>query len=103
MKRRPEKIRTFTIAGRRWRWRYVRMRTLFGLCNYTERTVTIDATRSTAGLVRLDTEIHEALHALQAFATEEHTEETATTLARILWDLGYRLTDPATGRAYVGE
>lgn len=103
MKRRAEKARTFTIAGRRWRWRYLRMRTLFGLCDYGSRTVTIDATRSHAGLLRLDTEIHEALHALQAFATEEHTAETASTLAGILWDLGYRLTDPATGRAYVGE
>jgi hypothetical protein len=79
------------------------MRDKFGLCDYAERTVTIDATRSTAGLVRLDAEIHEALHALQAFAAEEHTAETATTLAQILWEIGYRLTDPSTGLAREGE
>jgi len=35
----------------------------------------------------------EALHAIQGFASEEHTEEVATTLANILWSLGYRRQD----------
>jgi hypothetical protein len=45
------------------------------------------------GVERLDTELHEALHALQSFASEEHTAEVATALAQILWQLGYRLTE----------
>jgi hypothetical protein len=100
---RGEPARRFTIGGRSWKWVYRRMRRLYGLCDYGSRTVTIDATPSTAGLVRLDTEIHEALHALQAFATEEHTAETASTLAAILWSLGYRLTEPHDGRGYLGD
>lgn len=102
MKRR-EPTRRFTIAGRVWRWMYRPLRRNYGTCDYTSRVVTIDATPSTAGLIRLDTEIHEALHALQAFATEEHTTETASTLAAILWKIGYRLTDEHGGRAYLGD
>jgi len=97
------KSRRFKIGGRPWRWLYRRMRSNYGLCDYSSRTVTIDATPTTSGLVRLDTEIHEALHALQAFATEEHTAETASTLASILWELGYRLTDRHDGRGYLGD
>lgn len=95
--------RTFTIGGRRWRWLYRPMRTNYGLCDYGARTITIDASASHAGQDRLDTEIHEALHALQAFATEAHTAEVAATLAAILWQLGYRLTDQVDGRGYIGQ
>lgn len=96
-------IRDVKIGGRSWRWRYKPMRAYFGLCDYTARMITIDASRSHVGQARLDTEIHEALHALQAFATEDHTAEVASTLADILWRLGYRLTDPVDGRGYIGQ
>lgn len=100
MKRRESFV--FTIAGRRWAWRYKAMRTLYGLCDYNSRTITIDTGQG--GKTRLDSEIHEALHAIQAFATEEHTADAATTLAEILHGLGYRLTEPAGGsRAYLGD
>lgn len=82
---------TFTIAGQRWRWRYKAMRNHHGQCDYTNREIFIDTAQ--AGRPRLDSEIHEALHALQPFATEEHTAEAAKTLAEILWRLGYRLTE----------
>lgn len=97
------KARRFSIAGRVWRWIYKPLRNDYGVCNYTERTITIDSGRAHAGLERLDTEIHEALHALQAFATEEHTADVASTLAGILWGLGYRLTEEHAGRGYLGE
>jgi hypothetical protein len=42
---------------------------------------------------RMDTTIHEALHALLPFADEECVTKTATDLARLLWRLGYRRTD----------
>lgn len=103
MKPRREPARKFVIGGHRWTWVYRRMRNNYGTCDYGSRVVTIDATPSTAGLARLDTEIHEALHALQAFATEEHTAQTATTIAEILWDIGYRLTDRHDGRGYLGQ
>lgn len=92
---------TFTIAGRRWRWRYRQMRQYWGLCNYTARQIDIDPRQD--GLHRLDSELHEALHAIQAFANEQHTAEAATTLASIMWGLGYRLTEPRAVRVYVGE
>lgn len=81
----------FQIDGQAWKWLYksLRKRGLHGLCNYDEQTVTICSTMS--GIDRFDTEIHEALHALQGYASEEHVAEVATTLAKILWELGYRL------------
>lgn len=94
---------SFLIGGRRWRWVYRSMRSCWGLCDYSSRTIAIDASRQHAGRLLLDTEIHEALHALQAFATEEHTAEVATTLADILWGLGYRRTGAAPPRAYLGD
>lgn len=97
------KPRTFEIAGRRWRWKYRPMRSNYGLCDYTNRTITIDSSSSHSGRAMLDTEIHEALHALQCFASEEHTAEVAEALAGILHELGYRKTSPASGRGYLGE
>lgn len=95
--------RRFTIGGRAWRWVYRPMRTCWGLCDYSARTISIDSSKSHVGKMLLDTEIHEALHALQAFATEEHTAAVATTLADILHGLGYRRTGESPGRAYLGE
>ena len=93
---------TFRIAGRQWRWRYKPMRAYHGLCDYTNREITIDTAQD--GATRLDSEIHEALHAIQAFATEEHTADAAATLSGILYGLGYRLTEQADKkRVYCGE
>ena len=81
----------FRIDGKAWQWLYksLKRRGLHGLCNYDEKTVTICSTMS--GIDRLDTEIHEAIHALQGYASEEHVAEVASTLAGILWEIGYRL------------
>lgn len=80
----------FNIAGRPWRWVYksLRRRGLLGLCDYEKTTVTICT--SVKGFEHLDTAIHEALHALQGYASEDHVAEVATTLSQILWTLGYR-------------
>jgi hypothetical protein len=43
------------------------------------------------GLDRLDTICHELLHACQGYASEEHVAEVATTLATVLWQIGYRM------------
>lgn len=80
----------FWIDGDKWKWIYksLRRRKLAGFCDYENRTVAICTSQK--DLDRLDTEIHEALHAMQWFASEEHTTQCATTLAGILWRLGYR-------------
>lgn len=91
------KIRTLRVQidGKPWRWVYKRIAqskdglTVCGKCDWATRTVSISLTLD--GLDRLDTEIHEALHAMQGFASEEHVTEVATTLAGLLWRLGYRI------------
>lgn len=89
----------FTIDGKPWKWVYRSLRrikpTTLGLCDWDATTVTICS--SCEGLERLDTELHEALHAMQGFASEEHTEQVATTLAEILWKLGYRRDSASPG------
>lgn len=93
----PGKSRTLRVQidGKPWRWVYKRIpqsndgMTVYGKCDWATRTVSIS--RSIDGLDRLDTEIHEALHAMQGFASEEHVTEVATTLAGLLWRLGYRI------------
>ena len=87
----------FKIDGKSWRgvYRSLKRRALHGLCNYDQKTVTICS--SVKDVDRLDTEIHEALHALQGYASEEHVAEVATTLAGILWEIGYRLPGEQNG------
>jgi hypothetical protein len=95
----------FTINDKPWNWVYRSLRrlrpTTLGLCDWDSSTVTICT--SCEGLDRLDTEIHEALHAMQGFASEEHTESVATTIAKILWELGYRLPDTGPERPSRGR
>lgn len=88
----------FLIDGKQWRWVYKRIpqdkdgATIYGKCDWEKRTVSIS--KNLDGVDRLDTEIHEALHAMQGFASEEHVTEVATTLATLLWTLGYRIPAP---------
>lgn len=42
------------------------------------------------GRARLETIIHEALHALNPTHSEEHVTQQASDIAKILWFLGYR-------------
>jgi hypothetical protein len=80
----------FKIAGDTWQvvYKSLKRRKLCGLCDYDKRTITICT--SLSDLDELDTLIHELLHACQGYASEDHVAEVATTLANILWRLGYR-------------
>lgn len=51
------------------------------------------------GRARLETEIHEFLHAANPTHSEEHVTQQGKDLARILWCLGYRLREDANGSA----
>ena len=84
---------TVVIDGQRWQlvFRSLRRRNLCGLCEYDKRRVSICT--SLEGMERLDTICHELLHACQGFASEEHVAQTATVLATVLWQLGYRMED----------
>ena len=85
----PRNLRA-NIAGHSWSlvFRSLKRRKLYGLCDYEKKTITICT--SVQGVDELDTLCHEVLHACQGFAAEEHVAEVATTLATILWQLGYR-------------
>ena len=81
------------VCGQQWElaFRSLKRRQLCGLCEYDRKRVSVCT--SMRGLDRLDTICHELLHACQGFASEEHVAEVATTLATVLWQLGYRLED----------
>jgi hypothetical protein len=81
------------ICGRQWQliYRSLRRRQLCGLCEYDKHTISICT--SIKGLEELDTICHELLHACQGYASEEHVAEVATTLATVLWQLGYRMEE----------
>jgi hypothetical protein len=91
-----KKTFSFVIDGQKWKWSYKSLKRMkprvLGLCDYENKIVSVCT--SCEGIERLDTELHEALHAMQGFASEEHTEQVATTLAQILWRLGYRRSEP---------
>jgi len=87
------KTRHIKIAGQQWQlaFRSLKRRQLCGLCEYDKRTISICT--GVSGLEELDTICHELLHACQGYASEEHVAEVATTLATVLWQLGYRMED----------
>lgn len=94
-------LHKFKINGAVWPWRYSRLRGSAAGWTFmpdpknpnVRRKVIIDSRLS--GRARLDTEIHEFLHAANGPAmSEEHVTQIASDLARILWALGYRLQNP---------
>jgi len=91
----------FTIAGRVWLWRYSRLRGTaagwtFGPAAKKPKQrgrVLIDTRLK--GRARLETEVHEALHACFPQICEETITESGRDIARILYRLGYRLVEPS--------
>jgi hypothetical protein len=89
----------FTIAGLRWLWRYTRLRGQAAGWAYLpdlknpqlERKILIDSRLKNRA--RLETEIHEALHASFPQMSEETITQAGADLARILWALGYRIKE----------
>lgn len=86
-----------TILGKRWRFRWGRHRDIHprrkfrGVCDppdkkHKEIVVATDQSE----LSKLDTLIHEMLHAADWHKDEEWIETVGTDIARALWRLGYR-------------
>lgn len=93
-------VRT-TIAGRRWRVQFVAQRVLGrgtrGDCDAPPgRHPTIRVSRSLGGRLSLDTLVHEVLHASRPELDEMAVSSSATDIARVLWQCGYRLGPAAT-------
>jgi hypothetical protein len=92
---------SFLIAGVRWLWRYARLKgNAAGWAQWPDpknptlaKKVLIDERLS--GRARLDTEIHEYLHAANPTLSEEHVTQQGKELSRILWALGYRIKEGA--------
>lgn len=89
----------FLINGVRWVWRYTRLKgTAIGWTYMPDpknlnvhKKVLIDDRLK--GRARLNTEIHEFLHAANPTHSEEHVTQQGDDLTRILWALGYRLRE----------
>jgi hypothetical protein len=98
----------FLINGCRWLWRYTRLRgNAVGWTFITDpknqtinERVLIDSRLK--GRARLETEIHEFLHAANPTHSEEHVSQQGADLARILWCLGYRIKEGAANDSASG-
>jgi len=56
----------------------------------SRRRYVVRVKRSLKDRVRLDTIVHELLHALHPELDESVVEDSATAIAKVLWKLGYR-------------
>jgi len=85
------------INGRRYDLRFVPRLKNYGDCDPPNvKNKQIRVRQSLRGRLRLDTIIHELLHAALWEVREEWVDQTATDIARILDKLGYRNVEEAT-------
>jgi hypothetical protein len=83
-----------TIADKDYR--FIRSRTeLYGyhLSPKKKKPGIIAVHKSLKHLIELDTTIHEMLHACAPFGDEVWVNNSASDIAKALWDLGYRKQD----------
>jgi hypothetical protein len=86
----------FTIAGQKWLLRFTRLRGRAAGWAYLPdaknpklpRKILIDQRLKRMG--RMETIIHECLHACFPTESEEHITASARDIARVLWSLAYR-------------
>jgi hypothetical protein len=85
-------LRSHTFRGKRWLIEWIHLPRHAGMCLTPPdaKRPTIQFRPKLKGLDRLDTIIHESLHACFADLDESVVGETATDIARLLWRLGYR-------------
>jgi hypothetical protein len=81
----------FQIGHQRWLWRYSPLKGAnAGWTEWAKRKVLIHSRLK--GRTRLETEIHEGLHAaLGSTISEGAVTQAAGDIAKILWSLGYRI------------
>lgn len=90
----------FILRGAPWRWigqakRFPKgYNRAHGLCSWATQAPADGGTIRIAARVveaeRLETEVHEALHACMPDIDEEAIHDTARDVAAVLWALGYR-------------
>ena len=87
-----------TINGKRWQLVRSRLKNDDGQCDppdWPNKAIRID--KRLKGLHKLDTEIHEMLHAGQWNLDEEFVEKLAGDIARALYRMGYRDSETESG------
>ena len=90
---------SFLIGGVRWLWRYTSLKgSAIGWTFFPDpknlnvkKKILIDERLTRRA--RLNTEIHEFLHAANPTQSEEHVTQQGDDLTRILWAIGYRLKE----------
>ena len=81
--------RHITLRGQKWRMKTRRVDDEDrGECIRAEKTITIDP--DLTSFDRMDTIIHECLHGCFRDIEEDAIDPTATDIAQVLWDDGWR-------------
>ena len=86
----PRTVRSHRFRGTRYRVIWRELQGDWGLCEPNKELV-IDP--RAGGFARLDTIIHESMHACVPDLDEEAVDETSEDIAKLLWRLGYRGPD----------
>ena len=83
-------IRSHTFAGHRYRVRNLAgvSRDALGQCDHERKIINIPINGDTVD--ELDVTIHESLHACMPYLSEDAVNESATSIAKLLWRLGWR-------------
>lgn len=86
-------MKTHTFSGRRWK---VKDQHLLepgdlGMCDYEQKTVYIPMEGDTVD--ELDVIIHEGIHATCRRLCESEVDTATTSIAKLLWRLGWRKID----------
>jgi len=91
--RKGAQVKTVHLRGKAWKVRTLArlMPGTLGMCDYSARTLHIPVDGDTES--ELDTCIHEALHGCLPDLDEATVDETATSIARLLWRLQWRKND----------
>lgn len=90
-------VHQYTINGQRWTLKFSRLRGSAAGWAYLPdsknpglpRKILIDSRLK--GRMLLETTTHELLHVCFPTVSEEHITESARDIARVLWNLGWRL------------
>ena len=83
-------IRSHTFAGHRYRVRNLAgvSRDALGQCDFERKIINIPIAGDT--LEEMDTCIHEGLHCCMPYLAEDAINQSATSIAKLLWRLGWR-------------
>lgn len=80
--------RSFKLRGRLWTLMFTPLGGPWGLCDHQRRRLTVE--RDASDQMKLDSIIHECAHAYFPYLVESEIEGFGTTVADLLWKIGFR-------------